>query len=166
MQSIAGIIQFVVSNFPIIMTLLALFFGIVSMCGKNTRSTSDIFLGYLFFFALGLGGLWGFIFHAFFPEMSAKFIGWANSPFQFEVAMANLGMGVVGLFGLRASTSYRIAGAIFATCFFWGAAYGHVVQMLKTANFAPGNAGLIFYNDLLVPLLLIVFLWRSKSNTL
>jgi len=101
--------QFIISNFPFIMTILALLFGFISISRKSGRSVSDTFLGYLFFFALGLPGIWGFIFHAFFPVLSAEFIGWQNSPFQFEVAVANLGMGVVGLFGLRATKSYRIA---------------------------------------------------------
>ena len=155
-----GIISLVISNFPIIMTLFALFLGVASTGKKNHRSASDVFLGYLFFFSVGLTGLWGFVFHAFFPEMAAQFIGWPNSPFQFEVAVANLGLGLVGIFGLRATKPYRIAGTLFTTCFLWGAACGHVVQMLQMGNFAPGNAGLIFYNDLFVPLLLIIFLWQ------
>lgn len=155
--------QFIISNFPFVMTVLALLFGFFSVIKKSTRSIPDTFLGCLFFLALGLPGIWAFIFHAFFPTLAAEFIGWQASPFQFEVAVANLGMGVVGLFGLRATKSYRIAGVIFATCFLWGAAYGHVVQMVKTVNFAPGNAGLIFYNDLFLPLLLIVFLWYCRK---
>lgn len=152
------LIKFVIAEFPVVMTILALLLGLISIYRKKNRFISDGFLSYLFLLSIGLTGLWGFIFHAFFPQMAAQFIGWANSPFQFEVAVANLGLGVVGVFGFRASKPYRIAGTIFTTCFLWGAAYGHVVQMLKTNNFAPGNAGLIFYNDLMVPLLLIIFL--------
>lgn len=160
----AGLIKFVVGEFPIIMTFFALLLGIAHSFRRKNRSISDIFLGYLFFFAMGLVGLWGFIFHAFFPQMAAEFIGWANSPFQFEVAMANLGMGIVGVFGLDASKPYRISGTLFTTCFLWGAAYGHIIQMLKAKNFAPGNAGLIFYNDLLLPLLLIIFLLANRRK--
>lgn len=151
-------------NFPIMMTLLAMVLGLVRAAMKTDRTAPDIFLGYLFFFAIGLSGLWGFIFHAFFPNLAAGFIGWKNNPFQFEVAMANLGMGVVGIFGLCASKSYRIAGMLFTTCFLWGAAYGHIVQMITAHNFAPGNAGLIFYNDLILPLLLILFLSRPDKT--
>lgn len=158
-----NVIAIFFSQFPIIMTAFALCFGVIDVLRKTNRSSADIFLGYLFFFAVGLSGLWGFILHAFFPEMAAKFIGWANSPFQFEVAVANLGMGLVGVFGLHASKPYRIAGTIFATCFLWGAAYGHIVQMVKTNNFAPGNAGAIFYNDLFLPLFLILFVLSCRS---
>jgi hypothetical protein len=160
----ATFIKFIIGEFPIIMTLVALLLGVIHIFMRSNRSIPDIFLGYLFFFAVGLTGLWGFVFHAFFPQMAAAFIGWANSPFQFEVAVANLGLGVVGIFGLRASQSYRIAGALFTACFLWGAAFGHIVQMLKLHNFAPGNAGLIFYNDLLLPLLLTVFLLVSRDR--
>lgn len=157
-------IIFLLSNFAFVMTVVALLFGFLSLLGNSKRSGPDIFLGFLFFFAVGLSGVWGFIFHACFPNMAAKFIGWANSPFQFEVAVANLGMGFVGLFGLRASKSYRIAGTLFVMCFLWGAAFGHIVQMLKISNFAPGNAGLIFYNDLILPLLLIIFLLMDRKH--
>ena len=158
------LIAIFLSNFAIIMTLFALLLGCIRACSNCNRSASDIFLGYLFFFAVGLVGLWGFIYHAFFPEMTAKFIGWANSPFQFEVAMANLGMGVMGIFGLCATKPYRIAGTLFTACFLWGAAYGHIVQMIHAHNFAPGNAGLIFYNDLILPLLLVMFLFQSCNR--
>jgi hypothetical protein len=152
------IIAAFIGNFPFIMTVLALIIGLIASAKSSNPSKSHIILGYLFFFSVGLGGLWGFIFHAFFPALSAKMIGWATSPFQFEVAVANLGIGLVGIFGLRAAKPYYFAGTIFTTCFLWGAAYGHIIQMLTVDNFAPGNAGLIFYNDLFLPALLIIFL--------
>ena len=159
-----SVIAIFIGNFPIIMTIFSVLLGVIVGCRKNNRSKSDIFLGYLFFFAVGLVGIWGFIFHAFYPEMAAKLIGWANSPFQFEVAVANLGMGLVGIFGLHAKKSYRIAGTLLTTCFLWGAAYGHIVQMIKLNNFAPGNAGTIFYNDMILPLLLIIFLLLCRER--
>jgi hypothetical protein len=161
---VGQIIAFILGQFAFVMTVVALVCGFVAISKGSNRSKSDVFLGYLFFFAVGLSGLWGFIFHAFFPVMAAQFIGWQNSPFQFEVAVANLGMGVVGVFGLHASKSYRIAGTIFVACLLWGAAYGHVVQMIKASNFAPGNAGLIFYNDLILPFILIIFLLMQTKR--
>lgn len=157
-------LEIFLGDFPAIMTLLALIFGVIHGSRKNRAEKATIHLGYLFFFAMGFSGLWGFIYHAFFPQIAAQYIGWASSPFQFEVAMANLGVGVVGLFGLRAQQSYRIAGTLFVVCLFWGAAYGHIVQMIKANNFAPGNAGFIFYNDIIMPLLLIIFLFLARKR--
>jgi hypothetical protein len=158
------VIAFVLSQFPILMTALAMLLGFIHWGSQRYKQAPTIFLGYLLFFAVGLAGLWGFIYHAFFPEMTARFIGWANSPFQFEVAMANLGLGVVGIFGFRASHGYRVGATLFTLCFLWGAAYGHIHQMLLTHNFASGNAGSIFYNDLLLPLLLVLFLINDKKD--
>lgn len=159
------LISWTLENFSFVMTIIAMLLGSVRILASNVRSKSDIFLGYLFFFAVGLSGVWGFIFHAFFPELAAHFIGWQPSPFQFEVAMANLGMGVVGLCGLHATQAYRTAGMLFSACFLWGAAFGHIVQMIKMNNFAPGNAGLIFYNDVLLPVLLIIFLLIHRDES-
>ncbi len=164
-QFIPSLIKFVISNFPILMTATAILIAIMSCRKDPERSASDIFLTQLMFFAVGLSGLWGFIMHAFFPELAASAIGWTVSPFQFEVAVANLGMGLSGLFGLHSSRSYRIAVTIFTSCFLWGAALGHIMQMIKLGNFAPGNAGPIFYNDIILPALLIIFLLFRKKNS-
>lgn len=160
----ASIIAFLIGEFPMEMTLLSLLIGLCAAFKHKQRATADCFLGPLFFFAVGLTGLWGFTFHAFYPQIAAGLIGWQVSPFQFEVAMANLGMGVIGIFGVSASRGYRIAGTLFVICFLWGAAFGHVVQMITAHNFMPGNAGLIFYNDVILPLLLIIFLMAGKSK--
>ncbi|PIZ04798.1 MAG: hypothetical protein COY58_03360 [Gammaproteobacteria bacterium CG_4_10_14_0_8_um_filter_38_16] len=84
------LIRIFLSDFPAIMTAVALLLGLLHTFRKTNTAKPDIFLGYLFFFAVGLTGLWAFIYHIFFPEVAAKFIGWATSPFQFEVGMANL----------------------------------------------------------------------------
>ena len=47
---------------------------------------------------VGIAGILGFYQHAFNAAGTAEFIGWApGSPFQFEVAVANLAFGVLGL---------------------------------------------------------------------
>jgi uncharacterized protein DUF6790 len=38
--------------------------------------------------------------------------------------------------------------------------------MVTAHNFAPGNAGIIFYSDLLVPVLGFIFLWLQHRVTL
>ncbi len=37
-------------------------------------------------------------------------------------------------------------------CFRWTEAAGHIYQMVTAHNFAPGNAGVIFYMDIYIPL--------------
>jgi hypothetical protein len=64
----------------------------------------------------------------------------------------------------------RLAAVAGPALFLLGAAGGHVYQMITAHNFAPGNAGVIFYTDILIPIIGIVLLWlqfrlsNSKSR--
>ena len=44
-----------------------------------------------------------------------------------------------------------------------GDAVGHVHQMLQAGNFAPGNAGVPFYMDIMAPLLALALLIVSRQ---
>jgi hypothetical protein len=108
---------------------------------------------------LGLMGLWGFLGHVFFAAETAASIGWPTSPFQFEVGMANLAIGVTGVAAafLRLP-GFRLALGLVALLFLGGAGVGHLVQIGETGNVAPGNAGPILYTDFLTPLALLAAL--------
>lgn len=43
--------------------------------------------------------------------------------------------------------------------FLWGAAIGHIHQIVTTGNEAPGNAGVMLYTDILLPLAGFILLW-------
>ena len=73
--------------------------------------------------------------------MTARFIGWADSPFQAEVGFASLGFAVVGFLAFRGSFDLRLAAVVGPALFLLGAAGGHLYQMVAAGNFAPGNAG-------------------------
>jgi hypothetical protein len=51
---------------------------------------------------------------------------------------------------------FWLATIVVFSIFMLGAAVGHVRSMVAERNFAPGNAGFIFWYDLLAPILLIV----------
>ncbi len=48
--------------------------------------------------------------------------------------------------------------------FLLGAAGGHIYQMITAHNFAPGNAGVIFWTDILLPVIGFVLLWLSARS--
>ena len=48
--------------------------------------------------------------------------------------------------------------------FLLGAVGGHLHQMLASGNFAPGNGGVIFYTDILIPIIGFVLLWLQHRN--
>jgi hypothetical protein len=129
----------------------------------------DRLLRYLFLFPLGLGGLWGFVGHVFFAEQAAASIGWANTPFQYEVGVANLGLGLAAIYAAFKGFEARFAVAIVGACFLIGAGIIHIVDIVGQGNLAPGNAGPILVSDFLTPLAILVLLafasekWRPKS---
>jgi hypothetical protein len=129
----------------------------------------DRMLRYLFLFPLGLQGLWAFIGHVFFAEQAAASIGWANTPFQYEVGVANLGLGLAAIYAAFRGFEARLAVAIAAGCFLIGAGVIHIVDIVGQGNLAPGNAGPILVTDFLTPIAVLVLLifasekWRPKS---
>ena len=118
----------------------------------------DRALRYLFIFPLGLAGLWAFVGHVFFSERAAAAIGWAPSPFQFEVGYANLGIGLASLYAAYTGFYGRVAVAIAASCFLIGAGIGHVMDISEHGNLAPGNAGPILITDFLTPMAILALL--------
>ncbi|MGR7996556.1 MULTISPECIES: DUF6790 family protein [unclassified Xanthobacter] len=126
---------------------------------------ADQLLRYINLFPVGLMGLWAALGHIVFPAQSAQSIGWATSPFQFEVGVANLGIGLAGVIAAFARDwGFRAAVAVMTCGFLGGAAIGHLVQISETGNLAAGNAGPILYTDILTPLALVVLLalrWRG-----
>lgn len=48
------------------------------------------------------------------------------------------------------------------TFFTLGAAVGHIREMITAHNFAPGNAGVIFWTDILIPLIGFLLLWLQR----
>ena len=93
--------------------------------------------------------------HLFTPGPVAEAIGWPTSRFQWEVGLAGVGTGVAGVMAPAFDRGFWLATIIVFSIFMLGAAVGHVRSMLAEHNFAPGNAGYIFWYDILVPLLLI-----------
>ncbi len=102
--------------------------------------------------------------HCIFGDYTAAFIGWAQSPFQFEVGMVSLGISIAGFLAFRASYSFRAATIIPPVVFLWGAAGGHIYQMVTQHNFAAGNAGTVFWTDIFIPVIALVLLRFSKTS--
>lgn len=145
--------------FPVILLVIGLVFGFFA--GRNNRSLPENCLRWVLFFAVGVMGIWGGLFQAFEPEMVAASIGWASSPFLFEVACANMGMGIAGLLAPRFRKEYWLAIIIVQTVFLWGAAYGHIKNIFLAHDLAINNAGPILYTDILIPIVLWVLFMRS-----
>ena len=128
---------------------------------RSRAVVGEALVRWYLFFPIGVAMLYNFVMHTFFGEMAAKFIGWADSPFQAEVGLASLGFAVVAFLALRGDWRLRFAAIAGPACFLVGAGIGHVYQIATTHNMAPGNAGAVLYTDFLVPLIGFALLWGA-----
>ncbi len=126
---------------------------------RTGKRMAEIVLLWLLVINTGFGVIWAFIGHMFAADEVAASIGWpAGNPFQTEVAVANLAIGTLGILCYWFRDNFRTAAVIATSVWLLGAAAIHVREIVATGNYNPGNAGLIFYMDIIGPLLLIVLL--------
>ena len=160
---IRATITFILANYSLTFLIIGLLASLIAIARTPMPAGAAVIveklLCWFVFFNVGVGYLYNFIMHGFFGRMSATFIGWADSPFQFEVATASLGFAVVGFIAAFRSLELRLAAVIGPAIFTLGSAVGHIREMMAAHNFAPGNAGVIFYMDIVIPLIGFVLLW-------
>lgn len=107
-------------------------------------------------YLVGVTGIMTGCGHLFFPDPIADSIGWTRgSPFQWEVGLADLSYGVLGVTASSYGRGFWLATIIAFSVFMLGAAAGHVRQMVQERNFSPGNVGVTFVYDIAAPVLLI-----------
>ena len=159
---------FFVGNYFVTFFIIGLIAAGISLLKKpkplRISEVAEALLSYHLLFAIGINNLINFVFHVFFGDIAAKFIGWENSPFQAEVGFASLGVGIAGVIAFKASLPFRFATLIPPSAFSWGAAGGHVYQMIAAHNFSPGNVGLVLPIDILMPFIGFAFLWLSYKH--
>jgi hypothetical protein len=125
---------------------------------KNLRTACETFLLWQLVIGVGLTGFLGAAGHLFSPDSVARSIGWATgSPFQTELGYCCLAMGILGVMCWWFRDGFWLATIVFVTVFLAGASIVHVQDMVRLANFNPGNA-VTTVPDLLGPVTLIV-LW-------
>jgi hypothetical protein len=152
--------HFLMASLPIAFYLAAFVFGYLGIQQPFGSTELTLTLQWMLTLGLGIPSLWAAVGHSLNSERVAKSIGWLPSPFQKEIAGANLG---IGLGAIAASvTGAGAAWAMFfmAAGFLWSAAAVHVADMRQRKNFAINNAGPIFWWDIITPLtILLLLLW-------
>ncbi len=148
-------ITYVLSNFTLTFFVLGLIAAIIALVRLGRPwprgALPEALLAWFLFFSIGVSFFYNFVMHVFFGKTAAAFIGWAQSPFQAEVGYASLGVAVLGFLAFRGGSEMRLAAILGPAFFLWGAAVGHAMDMIRDQNFAPGNAGVIFWTDIFLP---------------
>jgi hypothetical protein len=154
-------------------TAVPLVFPVVALVGALVRTrrsgpgaaSSEIWQRWWAVAALGCGSLWMTISFLAVPDTMATAIGFARTPFETEIAFANLGLAVLGFRAASASSRERLTIGLGAGMFLWGAVIGHLHQWFAHGDHSPGNTGGVLVYDLLIPAVMIVLAWRSSRST-
>jgi hypothetical protein len=84
--------------------------------------------------------------HTVLARSTAARIGWATSPFQYEVGFCSFGLGTAGIVSAFLGREAWIPIAIASSIFLLGAGVYHVVEIVHERNFAPGNTVVLLYD--------------------
>ena len=138
---------------------------------RSPAAVTGLLLNAYVFWAIGCAQVVNFVMHSVFGDFAAKTIGWAQSPFQMELALSSLGIGVMGLMLYSARSAFRgkVALVVATAIFGWGAALGHVYQMVVNHDHAVNNTGLLLYMDVAIPAVGLAFVlshaWALRRAT-
>jgi hypothetical protein len=130
--------------------------------GNRLGIVSTILLS-LLVVQVGLLGLLTAYAHVFRPIQTSASIGWQTSPYEYEVGMADLTMGVLGVLCLFFRDNFWLATAVANAVWMWGDAIGHVRQMVEYNNHAVNNAGLFLYAEFLTPLIILLLVAKHRQ---
>ena len=134
---IADIIRLILANLPLILFVLAL----VVAALRREPAPAERYLAWLLLLSVGVQGIWAGIFHIFFPGMAAASIGWQDSPFQFEIGVADMAIGITAVVAFWRGPDFRAAVVWYIALFNLGVAIGHVRQAVEVGDYAANNFG-------------------------
>ena len=158
-----SIIRWILSNVFLWTAVLAVIIGLFK--SQKHGGVCNRVLRQLFFWFAGIAFLWSGAMHLLMPHFTAAQIGWQNSPFQVEVGLANLSICLLGFMAFAARNRLLHLAVILALGIFSvGAGLGHIYQLLALHNDASSNAGTIMYTDIIVPLVMLIVWFGSRSS--
>lgn len=134
---------------------------------RSPSFVSGTYVNSFLLWAVGIGQSVNFIMHSVFGDYAAKTIGWAQSPFQLELALSSLGFGVLAIILSKKNSSFRgkVAVVIAQAIFGFGAAGGHIYQMIVNHDYAANNTGLLLFMDIAISAIGLAFvIWHAVAR--
>jgi hypothetical protein len=158
-----AIIKWILTNVFLWTAVVAIIIGWFQQSTQLNRSA--LVLRQLLLWFGGIAFFYSGSMHVFFADFTAEKIGWANSPFQFEVGLANFSAALICLMAyFQPHRYYWLATILSLAIFSCGAGFGHVYQLLYHHNHAGSNSGTILYTDILVPLIMLGLWFFSRVD--
>ena len=151
----------------ILLALLAASAHIAFSSNRRSRGAgiAEIYLIYFLFIYVGLMGLLTAYAHVFRPVQTSASIGWQPSPYEYEVGMADLTVGVLGVLCFWFRWNFWLATAIANAVWLLGDALGHIRQMIVVNNHAANNSGIFLVAEIVTPLVILFLALYHRHAT-
>ena len=145
--------------FPVIFFSIALILALFHISRLKKRTSAKVIetlLVYFVVFNIAVQGIFAGFFQAFRGPQTAAEIGFTYSPFEWEIAFSNIGLGVAALMSIFWRGRYILGPVIASTIFIYAAAYGHFVQAAK-GDVSPYNGGIFLWaGDIIIPTIILI----------
>jgi hypothetical protein len=158
---VVEVIRFVLSHIPAIMFVAAL---LAAAFFKEPKQFSVRLLAWMLLLSVGVEELWAGLFHVIFPHVAAASIGWEVSPFQFEIGVADIAIGLTAIASFWRSLPFKAATIAYVTVFYAGVAIGHVREAVTSGNFSGNNFGVLFLITIVKVILLPTLYLMARRN--
>jgi Family of unknown function (DUF6790) len=131
----------------LVFVLLALVGASIHIAFSSDRRSrraviAETYLIYFLLIYVGLMGLLTAYGQVFRPVQTSATIGWQPSPYEYEVGMADLAVGVLGVLCFWFRGNFWLATTIANAVWLLGDALGHIREMVLAKNYAPNNSGI------------------------
>lgn len=138
-------------------SLVAMAVGILRLKERSASRVLEVVLACILGINFGVGSILAGALHIFYGPETARMIGWApGSPFQYEVGVADVALGLVCFLCLFIRGNFWLAAIIAQCTFLFGCMAGHFMNQRTHGNVAEYNIGLkIVVGDFLLPLIVI-----------
>jgi hypothetical protein len=131
-------IRLVLTNLPVFLFVAAF---VLAVLLKRPAHFPTRLLNFLLLLSVGGEESWAGFFHVFFPQTAAATIGWQVSPFQFEIGVADLAVGIAAIVSFWRSIEFKAAIIVYTVLFYIGVAIGHVHQAISMGDMSVNNFG-------------------------
>ena len=148
----------------VIAVVIALIGGFVVSHRHRDRQAVDVHLVWWMVWVVGVASVVAAGFHIFDGPQTAELIGYTrgNGGFQWENAMGDLSIGVVGIMAYWFRGHFWLATIVVLTVQYLGDAGGHVYFWLVEHNTRPYNVGLPLLSDIVLPIVVWALYLASR----
>ena len=156
--------------FQVVFVALAVIAASIHLAFSPGRRSSGAaiagtYLLYLLVIYVGLMGLLTAYAHVFRPIQTSASIGWSTSPYEYEVGMADLTVGVLGVLCVWLRGNFWLATAIANAVWLLGDAVGHLRQIVVHNNHAANNSGIFLVVEFTMPVLILILTLYERRAT-